>query len=177
MRWAVVAIVVQDHARTVGSACVIAGLARTAHYRPPRAVDDADAPILAALTALTALTALIALIALIAQEGRWGFWKCRNRLRALGHSWNHQRVYRIYGALKLNQVRRTKKRVLARERMPLEAVQQLTDTCAMDCMGDMLYRARRYRVFNVLDEGNREALAIEIDLSLPSERVGLHDAG
>ena len=168
MRWAVVAIVVQDHAHTVGSACVIAGLARTAHYRPPRAVDDADAPILAALTALTAL---------IAQEGRWGFWKCRNRLRALGHSWNHQRVYRIYGALKLNQVRRTKKRVLARERMPLEAVQQLNDTWAMDCMGDMLYRARRYRVFNVLDEGNREALAIEIDLSLPSERVGLHDAG
>lgn len=159
MRRAVVAILVQEHARPVGAACRIAGLSRTAYYRPPRAADDADAPIIAALTAL------------IAQEGRWGFWKCRNRLRALGHPWNHKRVYRVYCALKLNHVRRTKKRVLTRERIPLEAVPQLNDTWAMDFMGDTLYSARRYRIFNVLDEGNREALAIEIDVSLPSERV------
>jgi putative transposase len=30
---------------------------------------------------------------------------------------------------------------------------------------------RAYRLFNVLDEGNREALAIEVDVSLPSVRV------
>lgn len=159
MRRAVVAILVQEHARPVGAACVIAGLSRTAYYRPPQAADDADAPIIAALNAV------------IAQEGRWGFWKCRNRLRALGHPWNHKRVYRVYCALKLNHVRRTKKRVLTRVRIPLEAVPQLNDTWAMDFMGDTLYSARRYRIFNVLDEGNREALAIEIDVSLPSERV------
>ena len=77
----------------------------------------------------------------------------------------------MYCALKLNQVRRTKKRVPTRVKVPLKAPPQLNDTWAMDFMGDTLYSARRYRIFNVLDEGNREALVIEVDLSLPSERV------
>lgn len=38
-------------------------------------------------------------------------------------------------------------------------------------MGDTLYNGRCYRTLNVLDEGNRECLAIEIDTSLPSVRV------
>ncbi len=38
-------------------------------------------------------------------------------------------------------------------------------------MGDTLYDGRCYRTLNVLDEGNREGLAIEIDTSLPSRRV------
>ncbi len=38
-------------------------------------------------------------------------------------------------------------------------------------MGDSLFSGRPYRLFNVLDEGNREALAIEVDVSLPSVRV------
>ncbi len=42
---------------------------------------------------------------------------------------------------------------------------------AMDFMGDTLYSARRNRIFNVIDEGNREALAIEVEVSLPSERI------
>ena len=41
----------------------------------------------------------------------------------------------------------------------------------MDFIGDSLYSGRPYRLFNVLDEGNREALAIEVDVSLPSVRV------
>jgi len=154
-----VAILVDEHTRSIVSACQIAGLSRTAFYRPPQMGDDADAPIIAALTTL------------IAQEGRWGFWKCRHRLRDLGHPWNHKRIYRVYRALKLNQIRRTKKRVPTRVRVPLEAVPQLNDTWAMDFMGDTLYSARRYRILNVIDEGNREALAIEVDVSLPSERV------
>ncbi len=159
MRRAVVAILVEEHHRSIQSACQIARLSRTAYYRPRRAREDDDAPVIAALTAL------------IAKEGRWGFWKCRNRLRALGHPWNHKRVYRVYCALRLNQVRRTKKRVPTRDRIPLAAVPVLNDTWAMDFMGDTLYNARSYRIFNVLDEGNREALAIEVDVSLPSERV------
>jgi putative transposase len=159
VRRAVTTILVEEHDRSVVSACRIAGLSRTAFYRPPCDRVDADGPIIRALTAL------------IAQEGRWGFWKCRNRLRAMGFRWNHQRVYRGYTDLKLNQVRRTKKRVPKRVKVPLHAVATLNDTWAMDFMDDTLYSARRYRIFNVIDEGNREALAIEVDVSLPSERV------
>ena len=38
-------------------------------------------------------------------------------------------------------------------------------------MHDQLSDGRSYRLFNVIDDFNREALAIDIDLSLPSERV------
>ena len=38
-------------------------------------------------------------------------------------------------------------------------------------MSDSLFCGRRFRTFNVVDDYNREALAIEIDLSLPSVRV------
>ncbi|ASQ44804.1 Integrase core domain protein [Legionella clemsonensis] len=34
-----------------------------------------------------------------------------------------------------------------------------------------LENGRAYRLFNVIDDFNREGLAIEVDLSLPAERV------
>jgi putative transposase len=41
----------------------------------------------------------------------------------------------------------------------------------MDFMHDQLVDGRRYRLFNVLDDCNREGLGIEVDFSLPAERV------
>jgi putative transposase len=41
----------------------------------------------------------------------------------------------------------------------------------MDFMHDQLGDQRSYRLFNVIDDYNREALGIEIDFSLPADRV------
>ena len=41
----------------------------------------------------------------------------------------------------------------------------------MDFMHDQLSDQRTYRLLNVIDDHNREALGIEVDLSLPTERV------
>jgi putative transposase len=41
----------------------------------------------------------------------------------------------------------------------------------MDFMHDKLEDGRNLRLFNVIDDFNREALGIEVDFSLPSERV------
>ena len=41
----------------------------------------------------------------------------------------------------------------------------------MDFMSDSLVCGRWFRTFNVVDDFNREALAIEIDLSLPVPRI------
>lgn len=38
-------------------------------------------------------------------------------------------------------------------------------------MSDTLWCGRRFRTFNVVDDYNREALAIEVDLNLPAPRV------
>lgn len=88
-----------------------------------------------------------------------------------GYAWKHKRVYRVYCALGLNQARRMKKRLPKRDSVPLNARPQLNTTSATDLMGDSLYRGRSYRRLNVVDEGNREALAIKVDSSLPSTRV------
>ena len=42
---------------------------------------------------------------------------------------------------------------------------------SMDFMHDKLNDGRNLRLFNVIDDFNREALGIEMDFSLPSERV------
>jgi len=41
----------------------------------------------------------------------------------------------------------------------------------MDFMHDDLQNGRKYRLFNVIDDFNREGLVMEIDYSLPAERV------
>jgi len=114
---------------------------------------------------------MAALLAVVEQHGRWGFWKCFDRLRLDGHGWNHKRVHRIYCALRLNLPRRTKKRVPTRLRQPLIAPSTLNGIWALDFMQDALYGGRPFRTLNVLDEANREALAIEIGTSIPAARV------
>ena len=42
---------------------------------------------------------------------------------------------------------------------------------SMDFMSDALANGRKIRTFNVIDDYNREGLAIDVDLSLPSARV------
>jgi putative transposase len=114
---------------------------------------------------------ITALLAVVEQRTRWGFWKCFDRLRLDGQRWNHKRVHRVYCALRLNLPRRTKRRVPTRLRQPLVAPTTLNGIWALDFMQDALYGGRRFRTLNILDEANREALAIEIGTSIPAARV------
>ena len=53
----------------------------------------------------------------------------------------------------------------------LSVPQAINQTWSMDFMRDQLADGRRYRLFAVIDDYNREGLGIEVDLSLPSLRV------
>ena len=55
--------------------------------------------------------------------------------------------------------------------MPLYVPDRPNQVWSADFMSDALYHGVRFRTFNVLDDFNREALAIEIDTSLPSTRL------
>ncbi len=109
--------------------------------------------------------------ALVQENTRWGFWKCFDRLHLDGQPWNHKRVHRVYCALRLNIPRRTRRRVPKRIRHPLVAPDALNTSWALDFMVDTLYDGRHFRTLNVIDESNREGLAIEIGRTLPSLRV------
>ncbi len=92
-------------------------------------------------------------------------------LRRRGHIWNHKRVHRLYVALGLNLRRKAKRRLPTRSPQPLALPDEANQSWSMDFMSDALDNGHRFRTFNVIDDYNRQALAIEIDLSLPAARV------
>ena len=147
------------HLLSIRKACANIGLSRSAWYRPLVDWTERDHAVAEALSALAD------------SKPGLGFWKLFSRLRRMGHAWNHQRVYRVYCRLNLNLRRRTKKRVPVRDPLPLFVPDAPNRVWSADFMSDALHKGVRFRTFNVLDDFNREALAIEIDTSLPSERL------
>ena len=112
------------------------------------------------------------LIRLTDNQRNWGFGLCFLFLRNVkGYRWNHKRVYRIYCELELNLRIKPKKRIVREKPEPLAEPVAINECWSMDFMHDQLEDGRSYRLFNVLDDFNREGLTIEVDLSLPSERV------
>lgn len=88
-----------------------------------------------------------------------------------GFGWNHKRVYRIYRELELNLRIKPRNRLFRQVPEPLTVPTSVNQVWPMDFMHDQLADGRSIRVFNVIDDINREALGIEVDFSLPSERV------
>ena len=102
----------------------------------------------------------------------WGFGLCFLYLRNVkGYGWNHKRVYRIYRQLELNLRIKPKKRLVREKPEPLTVPESSNACWSMDFMHDQLADGRSIRLFNVLDGYNREGLGIDIDFSLPSQRV------
>jgi putative transposase len=104
-------------------------------------------------------------------QPRWGCDKMTDYLRNQGHPWNHKRIRRVYRAMALHLKRKPKKRLPARTAQTLVVPEQMNQTWSLDFMSDALSNGRAFRTLNILDDFNREALWIEVDTSLPAERV------
>lgn len=104
-------------------------------------------------------------------QPRWGCRKMTDYLRNQGHRWNHKRIRRIYRDLSLNLHRKPKKRLAARTALALEVPVLSDQTWSLDFMSDSLSNGRAIRTLNIIDDYNRQALCIEVDTSLPAERV------
>ena len=109
----------------------------------------------------------------LTQAGRsWGFGLCFLYLRNVkGHRWNHKRVYRIYRELELNLRIKPRRRLQRNAPDALAVPDAVNISWSMDFMADRLGNGRAFRLLNVLDDFNREGLGIEVDFSLPAERV------
>lgn len=140
----------------VHRACKMTSLTRSQYYYKSRK-DDKEV--------------IEALQALAFKHPSYGFPKLFAYLRRAGKAWNHKRVYRVYKLLKLNRRRKGKRRLPARVKQPLVKQSKINQSWSMDFMSDSMANGRKFRTLNVMDEGSREALAIEVDTSLSSGRV------
>jgi putative transposase len=100
-----------------------------------------------------------------------GFDEYYNKIRREGLQWNRKRVLRVYRNMKLSLRRKHKKRLIKRIKQPLETPLALNECWSMDFMSDVLTDGRKVRVFNVIDDCNREAVAINAGLSYPARAV------
>jgi putative transposase len=106
------------------------------------------------------------------QRRRWGCPKLYIILRREGWQANHKRIERLYREERLSlKLRRRRRKRLSHLRVPRERPVAANQTWAVDFIHDSLSSGRRFRAFAVLDEWSRESLAIEVDISLPGERV------
>jgi len=71
----------------------------------------------------------------------------------------------------MNWRRIGKRRLPTKDLQPLTVPGEINKSWSIDFMSDALWCGRRFRTLNVVDDFNREVLAIEIDLNLPASRV------
>ena len=103
---------------------------------------------------------------------RWRFGLCFLYLRNVKHyKWNHKRVYRIYQELELNLRIKPRRRIKRDRPDPRATATAINQVWSIDFMSDALSDGRSLRTFNVIDDYSREALGIEVDLSLTCKRV------
>lgn len=146
-----------EHRMSERGACGSISMSRTVYrYRP---LGSCDEPIMDALSKLAE------------KHPELGFGKFYGMLKMDGHGWNHKRVHRVYCGMKLNKRRKYKRRLPPRNPSPLIVPEAAGQSWSADFMSDALIDGRRFRTFNVIDDHRREALAIEIDLNLGSQRV------
>ena len=150
---------VEERGVSIRFACQTFGISENCYRYQPK-LSDENAEIADWLIRLTTI------------YRNWGFMLCFLYLRNIKHfKWNHKRVYRIYRELELNLRIKPKKRLVREKPEPLTVPEAINQVWSMDFMHDQLSDGRTIRLFNVLDDFNREGLGIEVDFSLPSERV------
>ena len=145
-----------DHALSARRADRVLGLSRSARHYRPRPCNDG--PVIDAIQKHLAV------------DPRHGFSLLFGQTLKPG-GFGKTRSWRVYCALRLNLPRRSKRRLPERIREPLDVPPHANHTWSADFMADALWSGRRFRTLNVNDDYNRESLHIEIDTSLPSQRV------
>jgi putative transposase len=150
---------VEHHGISIRFACVCLGISLSCYYYNAKLSTENE---------------IIAdwLLRLTQAHKRWGFGLCYFHLRNVkGFPWNHKRVYRIYRELELNLRIKPKRRIKRDKPDALSVPVEKNQVWSIDFMSDSLADGRSLRTFNVLDDYNREGLCIDVDLSMPSERV------
>lgn len=108
---------------------------------------------------------------LAAQRPRFGYRRLHALLRREGIVVNHKRIERLYREENLAIRRRSRKRRARDGRGHPAPLSRPNQRWGLDFVSDALVSGRHLRLLCILDLFTREALAIEVDVSLPGRRV------
>lgn len=142
---------------SVGTACKVVGLNRSMFYYKRNPKDDSEVE--------------LKLQALAEKKSTRGLDHYYFLIRNEGLKWNYKRVARVYKKLNLHLRRKRKRRVPARVKEPLVNTLRMNQTWSMDFMHDVTETGRKLKVLNIIDDFNREALAIDVAYSITGEGV------
>ncbi len=148
----VVNYLVSEYPINIRQACKSLNLEKSSYYYQPQRKEDAEL--------------IVCLNELSEKHPSYGFKKMFHSLRNQGFGWNHKKVYRVYKKPGLNLLRKRRRRLASRERKNLEVPSSYNEVWSMHFMSDALFNSRRFRTLNILDDFNREAIWIEIGLSI-----------
>jgi len=140
-------------------ACRLIGIARSVVAREPRRAWDQE-------------RLRERLRALAGERRRFGYRRLHELLRREGWRVNHKRIERLYREEKLAIRRRGRQKrglggPMAGGWCPIAANQRWS----LDFTEDCLASGRKFRTANLKDDCTRECPAIEVDFSLPGQRV------
>jgi putative transposase len=102
---------------------------------------------------------------------RWGYRRLYVLLKREGCKRNRKLVQRLYREEGLSVRRRKRRKMAAVARSPMMPALSANVRWSIDFVRDTLADGRPFRGFTVVDDFTRECPAIEVDHSLPGERV------
>jgi putative transposase len=148
--------VIASHHTSISRACKVICLPKSMYYYT-KTKDDSDT-----------ISKLQELAEKHPTEGQDLYY---SRIRKEGLSWNYKRVRRVYLMLGMNRRRKVRRRVPARIKQPLHQPEQPGQSWSMDFMSDVLTNKRKFRTLNIIDDFNRQAIAVEVAHSMPAITV------
>ena len=102
---------------------------------------------------------------------RWGYRRLYILLKREGCMRNRKLVQRLYREEGLSVRKRRRRKMAAALRSPMAIPSRSNERWSIDFVRDTLADGRVFRGFTVVDDFTRECPAIEVDHSLPGERV------
>jgi len=102
---------------------------------------------------------------------RWGYRRLYILLKREGCRRNRKLVQRLYREEGLSVRKRRRRKMAAALRSPMAIPSRSNERWSIDFVRDTLADGRVFRGFTVVDDFTRECPAIEVDHSLPGERV------
>ena len=137
-------------------ACRLVGQSRSVfHYRPLRTSRDLANR----------------LEELAAERPRFGYRRLHVLLVREGWRVNHERVLRLYQELGSKVRRKEPEQAAKASRKPKAAPSRRGEAWSMDFMADAFTDGRSFRLLDVVDDLTREAIRMEVGISLTASRV------